>query len=137
MSVLGFGEFADRAAELAAIPLYPVASYMPSAPEQDGFCFLYANRAPFVLGGIDPPEQNGGEYYRLDAAKKAEYSAANASLADCTAGGTIRFTTDAEEIFVRVRLRSAVLGSIISATAAYMALTYTLGPETNGNILAK
>ena len=110
MSVLDFGEFTDRAAELAAIPLYPVASYMPSAPEQDGFCFLYANRAPFVLGGIDPPEQNGGEYYRLDAAKKAEYSAANASLADCTAGGTIRFTTDAEEIFVRVRLRSAVLG---------------------------
>ena len=52
MSVLDFGEFTDRAAELAAIPLYPVASYMPSAPEQDGFCFLYANRAPFVLGGI-------------------------------------------------------------------------------------
>ena len=70
MSVLDFGEFTDRAAELAAIPLYPVASYMPSAPEQDGFCFLYANRAPFVLGGIDPPEQNGGEYYRLDAAKR-------------------------------------------------------------------
>ena len=92
MSVLDFGEFTDRAAELAAIPLYPVASYMPSAPEQDGFCFLYANRAPFVLGG------------------------------------TIRFTTDAEEIFVRVRLRSAVLG---------MALTYTPGPETNGNIVAK
>lgn len=110
MSVLGFGELMDRAAELAAIPLHPVASYMPFASEQDGFCFLHADRAPFVLGGIDPPEQNGGEYYRLDASKKAAYSAANASLADCTAGGTIRFTTDADEIFVRIRLRSAVSG---------------------------
>lgn len=110
MSVLGFGEPTSRAVELAELPLSPVAAYIPFTAEQDGFCFLRADRAPFVLGGITPPERNRGEYYRLDVTKKAAYSAANASLADCTAGGTIRFITDADEIFVRVRLRSAVLG---------------------------
>ena len=44
---------------------------------EDGFYYMDANNEPFVLGGLIKPENNCGEYYRLDASKKEVYSDAN------------------------------------------------------------
>lgn len=65
---------------------------------------------PFVIGGALHPKDNCGELYRLDASKKEIYSAANAELAHCTSGVTVRFVTDADKITVRDRLSHVIDG---------------------------
>lgn len=78
--------------------------------DSQGYSYLDIKDAPFVLGGLVDPKDNCGEYYRLDASKKEVYSDANRGLAECTAGGSVRFSTDADKIFVRVYLRGACVG---------------------------
>ncbi len=77
---------------------------------EDGYNYLDIINPPFVLGGLKEPKDNCGEYYRLDASKKEIYSDANRGLAECTAGGTVRFSTDADSISIRVYLRAACVG---------------------------
>ena len=88
----------------------PVESLCGTAPEEDGFIYADSRVAPFVLGGLLHPDENCGEYYRLDASAKEIYSDANRSLAACTPGGTVRFATDAKEIALRITLRAGCFG---------------------------
>lgn len=76
----------------------------------DGFVYLNVTDSPFVIGGILHPDRNCGEFYRLDASKKEIYSDSNRNLAECTAGGCIRFSTDAEQISLKITLRNAIVG---------------------------
>ncbi len=78
--------------------------------DDDGFIYLNVTESPFVIGGIPHPDKNCGEFYRLDASKKDIYSNSNRILADCTAGGCIRFATDADQISLKIKLRSAITG---------------------------
>ena len=78
--------------------------------DKDGFNYIDIKNAPFVLGGLNKPEDNGNEYYRLDAGKKDIYSGANKGLAHHTAGGCIRFSTDASVISIRVHNRFSSTG---------------------------
>ena len=66
-------------------------SFAKCKRDKDGFTYIDVNNSPFVLGGLIKPEDNGNEYYRLDVTRKEEYSGANRSLANHTAGGCIRF----------------------------------------------
>ena len=80
-------------------------------PEEDGRIYLDAASCTYiVLGGIDRPADNGGEYYRFDVNKKVLLSGANRGLAQCTAGVTARFITDAETVVIDVKLRNAITG---------------------------
>lgn len=90
--------------------LQKVSAFDYAEKNDDGFYYMDVVNAPFKIGGIVHPKNNCGEYYRLDALKKDEYSDANKSLAECTAGGTVRFATDAEEISIRMNLRAACVG---------------------------
>lgn len=76
----------------------------------DGYTYIDIYYDPFVLGGILNIDRNSGEYYRLNAAKKNIYSEANSSLAACTAGGTVRFSTDAETLSIKVYNRASITG---------------------------
>lgn len=58
----------------------------------------------YDLGGIKHPNENCGEYYRLDASKKYCYSNANRYLASNTSGAQVRVATDASKVFVSVTL---------------------------------
>ncbi len=78
--------------------------------DNDGYVYLNVKNSPFQLGGVINPKDNYGEYYRLDASKKEIYSKDNGTLAECTAGGSVRFATDAEEFSLRATLRGACLG---------------------------
>ena len=78
--------------------------------DEDGFIYLDVTKAPFVIGGIAHPDTNYGEFYRLDASKRDAYSNSNKILAECTAGGCIRFSTDADQISLKITLRSAITG---------------------------
>lgn len=76
----------------------------------DGYIYIDSRHKPFVLGGIAHPADNYGEYYRLDASKKSIYSPANKGLAEHTAGGSVRFATDAETISLRIYNRTSSVG---------------------------
>ena len=80
-------------------------------PAEDGNVYIDAtNRDVFALGGIDAPQENGGEYYRLDVRRKDEYSNDNRFLACNTPGVTLRFITDAKAVTLDVKLRSVIAG---------------------------
>lgn len=79
--------------------------------EEDGFIHINArDKNVFRIGGIDHPDDNENEYYRLNAKTKNIYSDANRSLAECTSGATLRFITDANQIQIRADLRAAITG---------------------------
>lgn len=81
---------------------------MPSkadAPQDDGFAYLNAVDERFAIGGIEHPSENQNEFFRLDAARKSDYSHHNEYQAHNTAGVTLRFCTDADEIALRTQLR--------------------------------
>ena len=87
----------------------PVSSL--GTPEADGLIYLDAAYCQYIaLGGIDQPAENGGEYYRFDVTKKDKLSGANCGLAQCTAGVTARFITDAPDVVIDAKLRGAIVG---------------------------
>lgn len=110
MLKLKFGTPKPSKEKLIKKNLSKLSDYAFIEKNSEGYIYLDTQFAPFVLGGMENPKNNCGEYYRLDATKKEIYSDANRSLAACTPGGTVRFATDAEEISVRVTLRGANVG---------------------------
>ena len=90
--------------------LSKASEYTENGRADDGYKYIDVRNEPFVLGGLIPPERNCGEYYRLDAAKKESYSDANRSLGACTAGGNVRFATDAESISLHIHNRASLTG---------------------------
>lgn len=79
--------------------------------EQDEkYVFLKSENSIFAIGGIKKPSENYGEYYRLDASKKNDYTDANRSLAMCTPGASLRFYTTADHIFLKVKYRNCLIG---------------------------
>ncbi len=64
----------------------------------------------FTIGGIEHPNDNGGEYYRLDASNKEAYREDIRSLAEHTAGATIRFRTNAAKMKLNVTMRNPSAG---------------------------
>ena len=74
---------------------------------ENGFIYITADNPVFRIGGILPPSQNYGEYYRLDASKKTDYTNENNRLAEHLSGGTVRFRTDAQQISIRMTYRAA------------------------------
>ncbi len=99
--------------------------------EADGYRYYDVKNAPFVLGGLLNPDENCGEYYRLDPQKREEYSDANRGLAQCTAGGSIRFATNAESVSIRVKLRGACVGMHHFADRGVYGLDVYVGTGTN------
>ncbi len=110
MATLGFGKPKKSNIRLCKKDLARVSAYNRITDADDGFIYLDCSKPPFVIGGIAHPSTNGNEYYRLDVTRRDEYSPDNRFLAENTAGGTVRFATDADEISVRVTLRAAILG---------------------------
>ncbi len=78
--------------------------------ENEGKIYFDAKNHIFTIGGIEHPDENNNEYYRLNAFKKDTYSDVNRGLADCTSGANIRFITDASEFYLKVTMRSASTG---------------------------
>ena len=125
MAKYAFGKPKSSKFKLKKSMLSKLSAFKDVNKMDDGFYYMDANNEPFVLGGLIKPENNCGEYYRLDASKKEVYSGANRGLAECTAGGTIRFATDAMRfpsafIFVPLALECTIL-----PTAACMVSTFT------------
>ena len=87
-----------------------VENYTEVGADEDGFIYLDITKQPFEIGGLLHPTFNNNEFYRLDADKKDIYSDANRSLANCSAGGCVRFVTDADEISLRITLKNACTG---------------------------
>lgn len=75
-------------------------------PVDDGFTYISATDPRFAIGGITHPSQNHGEYYRLDAMNQEAYAETVAYYAKHTSGATVRFRTDAQQLALRVSLRS-------------------------------
>lgn len=70
----------------------------------ENYVYIDALDPIYDLGGITHPNENCGEYYRLDASAKHLYSAANRYLAANTSGAQVRIATDAAKVFVSVTL---------------------------------
>ena len=76
--------------------------------KSDNFYTYIDCLAPFFdIGGIEHPDNNNGEYYRLDASRKGDFPADLADLAEHTSGATIRFRTNADTIKLTVNIRNA------------------------------
>ncbi len=110
------------------------------SPAEDGRIYVDArNREVLSLGGIDHPEENGGEYYRLDVSRKDEYSADNRSLACCTPGVTVRFFTDAASVALDVKLRGVCAGMNHFTNRGVYGFDMLIGTGTNrryvGNLM--
>ena len=105
-----FGRPKSSPVKLKKASLSKLSELNAPRKEADGFRYLDVKNAPFVIGGVLNPDANHGEYYRLDASKREDYSDANRALAECTAGGSVRFATDATEISIRATLRAATVG---------------------------
>jgi hypothetical protein len=78
--------------------------------KDDKFIYIDARWPVFEIGGILHPDKNSGEYFRLDAAKKDIYTDAHKWLGQSTAGGTLRFFTNAGEVALKVTYRGVILG---------------------------
>ncbi|MBO4452429.1 MAG: hypothetical protein J5793_00685 [Clostridia bacterium] len=109
MKSFGFGRLTSSKQKLKASDLVPV-SKLGKTRGDDGFYYVDIAQKPIEIGGIARPEDNYGEYYRLDASKKADYSDANRGLAANTSGACVRFATNAEEISLRVTIRAGCFG---------------------------
>lgn len=78
--------------------------------ERDGMIFLDVSANELLeIGGLVRPSENNGEYYRLNALNRQEYSVLNEALASNPAGGTIRFRTNADRIAVDIKLYAVPL----------------------------
>lgn len=110
MSRFVFGKPKASKIKLKKSMLKKLSVYTKDKACDDGFIYIDAKNPPFVLGGLIAPEDNCGEYYRLDASKKDAYSGANKGLANHTAGGSIRFSTDANQISLRIHNRESSVG---------------------------
>ncbi len=100
-------------------------------PEQDGYIYFDATKPPFVIGGIPHPDQNQGEYYRLNVNDKEKYSGGNTQLALCTSGGTVRFATDAPVISIRVTNRNSITGMPHFTNRGVFGIDVYIGTGTN------
>lgn len=105
-----FGKPKSSPQKLKRADLTKINELTKTRAELDGYVYLDAKKAPFVIGGIINPDENGGEYYRLDPQKRQSYSEANRGLAEHTSGGSIRFATDASKISLRIYNRSSSVG---------------------------
>ena len=76
----------------------------------ENYIYLNADNDIFEIGGVLPPRLNHGEYYRLDASKRNEYSLGKDTLSECTPGGTLRFYTDSPRLVLKVKYRGCCLG---------------------------
>ncbi len=137
MSKYAFGKPKSSKFKLKKSMLSKLSAFKNVNKMDDGFYYMDANNEPFVLGGLIKPEENCGEYYRLDASKKEVYSGANRGLAECTAGGTIRFATDAKEISLRVHLRGACVGMHHFTDRGVYGIDVYVGTGTNRKYVGK
>lgn len=78
--------------------------------ENEGKFYFDAKNHVFTIGGIEHPDGNNNEYYRLNAFTKEIYTDLNRNLAECTAGASVRFVTDANEFYLKVTMRNALTG---------------------------
>ena len=69
-----------------------------------GDIYIDATAPYFTVGGIEHPDDNEGEWYRLDAGNKKKYSKNVAELANNTAGVTLRFRTNADYFYLNVTM---------------------------------
>ncbi len=84
---------------------------------KDGVTYLSVETPQFSLGGIEKPSENGGMYLRVDIERKEEFisnlhSAGYTYLFERTPGVTLRFITNAEEIYLNAELSTDTLNSI-------------------------
>ena len=86
------------------------AEELSEAAEDGRFYVEAGDSAVVALGGITPPKENGGEYYRFDVTKKDQLSGPNRGLSMCTAGASARFITDAETVTIDAKLRGVIYG---------------------------
>lgn len=85
-----------------------------------GVTYLKYSTPEFEIGGIKHPDENGGEFYRLNVSDRDRYeteiiawnSIQNSSKH--TTGATIRFATDADEIVIEAKMRNA--GNMVHMT---------------------
>lgn len=76
----------------------------------DSITYISADCRAFSLGGIQNPEDNCNEYYRLDASKKEIYSDSNRILAECLSGACLRFKTNADFFVLKATMRGVNAG---------------------------
>jgi hypothetical protein len=72
---------------------------------EKGIVYIDAKAPCFTIGGIEHPNDNEGEWYRLDASKKEIYTSENAYLAQHLSGGTVRFRTNADSFVLKAQIR--------------------------------
>ncbi len=137
MQKFTFGKLKASKQKLYKKDLSAVSVLAETKREEDGFLYLDAVKAPFVIGGLIHPDNNNGIFYRLDPDKKETYSEANASLAYCTAGGTVRFATDASEISVRITLQYGIFGMHHFCDRGVYGIDAYVGTGSNRKYLGK
>lgn len=99
--------------------------------------FKNITEKPLELGGLVYPENNCGEFYRLDASKKEIYSDPNRHLAHHTSGGTVRFITDADKIMIKNKLRANTVGMNHFTHRGVWGLDLLVGSGTNREYCGK
>lgn len=77
---------------------------------ENGFVMISATADVFEIGGIEHPNENGNEYFRLDASNKTAYTSNNTWLAGSTAGACVRFRTNASSIIIKATMRNVNTG---------------------------
>lgn len=110
MAKFVFGKGKSSKVKLYKKDLKSLSALGASKREADGFAYLDVTGEPFVIGGLLHPMENKGIFYRLDPDKTESYSAANIELAYNTPGGTVRFSTDANEISLRIAIHHGGFG---------------------------
>ena len=107
-----FGKPAPSAYDYSKAKLTPVSKTDERfiTERDENYIYLNADNDIFEIGGILPPHLNHGEYYRLDASERNEYSLGKDTLSECTPGGTLRFYTDSPKLVLKVKYRGCCLG---------------------------
>ncbi|MBQ4064748.1 MAG: hypothetical protein IJD10_01465, partial [Clostridia bacterium] len=103
-----FGEPKDSPQSVSAGTFYTVSGISSKyvLMNTNGYAVLNATAPYFEIGGIEHPNDNNGEYYRLDAYSQSTYDGDVAGLAQHMAGVTLRFRTNASTILLYATMRN-------------------------------
>ena len=95
-----------------------------------GYTYLNIFSPDISITGFPSLEENGGQLYRLKLSDKTKYTSANDWLAWSTAGGKVRFRTDATSININITLQSINSGMKHFADTGALGIDVYVGTGT-------
>ncbi len=122
----------------SAASVYTTVGTVTENVRREGDLVYLDALSPLVeLAGIPHPNDNHGEYYRLDAGNKNAYPSDIRALATNTTGVTLRFCVTADSFVLKVTMRNVSLGMMHFADNGVYGFDVYVGTGTDRKLVTE